>query len=269
VDCSVRNGVQCTTQLRSLESQEQMAAQEPNRDRLGKDTTRHASGEETMSTLVPTRTSFRTVDLFTDVVIGARRRIKKVTLSCEPRGSRDDFPTGQSRLFLAINPALELRIPKGLSIQQYSYRGDTFLFSFPNWLDMQEPGAWQSQSASGAIYLSRTDLQKCFGVSGVLLLQILIADHRGPCLTSRHKHLRTRELFDPLDAGLGTQYRRGDNVWRCLKDRLEIPPGEPHQLRRMGSGPSVNLIQMYGACGTEEGPCGPLLDMTDHIYECD
>jgi len=181
----------------------------------------------------------------------------------------DDFPTGQSRLFLAINPTLDLRIPKGLLIQQCTYRNDTFLFSFPRWMDVQEPASWQSQSASGAIYLSRTDLQRCFGVSGVLLLQILIADRQTPCVTSRHKHLRTRELFDPIDAALGTEIRRGDNIWRSMRERVEIPPNEPHQLRRVEEGPSVNLIQMYGACGTEIGPSGPLLDMSDHIYECD
>jgi hypothetical protein len=222
-----------------------------------------------MSTLERTRTHFRTVDLFTDVIIGARRRIKKVTLSLTPRGSMDDFPTGESRLFLAINPNIDFRLSRGLQIEQHTYRGDTFLYGFPRWMDVQNPNAWQSQSASGALYLSRTDLARWFGVSGILLLQILSADRETPCYTSRHKHLRTREVFDPLDAALGTEYQRGTGGWLRLRERLEVPPCEPHQLRRVEPGPSVNLIQMYGACGTEEGPCGPLLDMTDHIYQCD
>ncbi len=100
---------------------------------------------------------------------------------------------------------------------------ERFYLQFPAWMDVQtQMAAWQSQSTSGAVYLSRTDLRCAFGVAGVLLLQLLPVVGNA-CLTSRHFHRETREIFDPLDAELGTEYRRGDARWRPLRERLEVP----------------------------------------------
>lgn len=217
--------------------------------------------------ILPIRTNQETIDLYTDVIVGARRRIKKITLHCGPARGGDALARESSRLLLAINPVYKLRTMQPRSVHRFRYGGNTFWFHFPKWMDVQlNPDSWRSQSRSGALYLSRTDLGGHFSVAGVLLLQILMAGEGSPCLTSWHEHRHTRELFDPLDAAGATEYRRGALGWRVLKERLEIPPGEPHQLRRVAPGPSVNLIQMYGACKTEQGRFGPLLDMTDHIY---
>jgi hypothetical protein len=212
-------------------------------------------------------TALPTIDLYTEVIIGSRRSIKSVALECATRTNGRQASPEDWHLLLAINPQIPPSRPRPRPLRCVRCGGNTYLFSFPRWMDQPlDAQSWISQSNSGALYLSRTDLRLTFGVPGVLLLQILEAAPRGPCFTSLHEHYETREIFDPLDDAGQTEFRRGHDPWNVLKQRLEIAPRELHQLRRISPGVSVNLIQMYGACSVESGPGGPRLDMSDHIY---
>lgn len=219
-----------------------------------------------MASIIASVTERPTVELDAEVIIGAtscRRRIALEVAGHEPAMHVED---AESRLLLAINPTIPFAPLENIELREMARGSQRFYLQFPLWMDVQgEFAAWQSQSVSGAVYLSRTDLRAAFGVPGVLL-QLLPVDSRLPCLTSRHYHRRTSEIFDPLDAGLGTEYRRGDARWRPLRERLEVPPGVRHQLRRVRPGYSVNLIQMYGDSRILPGPDGPKLDMSDHVY---
>jgi hypothetical protein len=220
-----------------------------------------------MASIITSAIERPTVELDAEVIIGAascRRRIALECLGCDAAPRLDE---GESRLLLAINPTIPFMPLENLELREMARGNERFYLQFPAWMDVQTQfAAWQSQSVSGAVYLSRTDLRAAFGVAGVLLLQVLPVAAGQPCLTSRHYHRQTREIFDPLDAELGAEYRRGDARWRPLRERLEVPPGVRHQLRRAKPGYSVNLIQMYGASFIRIGPEGPMLDMSDHIY---
>jgi hypothetical protein len=219
-----------------------------------------------MASITQSRTQQSTVELDAEVIIGATACRRIISLEFVSPGNAPCLGEGESRLLLAINPTVPFRPLNGLQLHEMACGSERFYLQFPAWMDVQaQRTAWRSQSASGAIYLSRTDLRGPFGVAGVLLLQVLPVA-AGPCLTSRHFHRATREIFDPLDAALGTEYRRGDARWRPLRDRLEVPVLVRHQLRRLQRGYSVNLIQMYGASRVLAGPHGALLDMADHIY---
>jgi len=219
-----------------------------------------------MASITTPGTERPTLELDAEVIIGAAKCRRLVALECTPHQRVTSLSDGPSRLLVAINPTVPFTPIEGLELYEMARGSERFYLQFPGWMDRQtEFEAWQSQSTSGAVYLSRTDLLPSFGVSSVLLLQVLPATI-GPCLTSRHFHRQTSEIFDPLDAGLGTQYRRGDARWRPLKERLEVPALVRHQLRRTQPGYSVNLIQMYGPGRIVMGPRGRLLDMSDHIY---
>jgi hypothetical protein len=220
-----------------------------------------------MASITTSRTERPTVELDAEVIIGATACRRLVALEFAPRDLSACLGETESRLLLAINPTIPFTPVDGLELHEMARGNERFYLQFPLWMDVQTQfDAWESQSTSGAIYLSRTDLEAIFGAPGVLLLQVLPVATR-VCLTSRHFHRQTSEIFDPLDAGLGTEYRRGDARWRPLRERLEVPPLVRHQLRRVRPGYSVNLIQMYGPLSRiVAGPHGPLLDMSDHIY---
>jgi hypothetical protein len=220
-----------------------------------------------MATIVESVTGRPTIELDAEVIIGARACRRRIALQLEGRESTTQLEECESRLLLAINPTVPFVPLDSVELREMARGSQRFYLQFPDWMDAQpEFGAWQSQSVSRAMYLSRTDLGRRFGVPGVLLLQVLAVDSHQPCLTSRHYHRRTHEIFDPLDGETCAEYRRGDARWRPLRERLEVPPGVRHQLRRVGPGYSVNLIQMYGASRIVAGPDGPRLDMSDHIY---
>ena len=205
-----------------------------------------------------------TIDLETEVIIGARWARRRISLVCSPPC---DASPGASSLLVAINPTIDLPQLRYPSVQRYRLGTDTYWLQLPSWMEAPSlPEAWSSQSISGALYPSRTDLRSCFGVPGVVLLQVLRAESGIPCLTSRHEHYQTREVFEPLDDAQQTEYRQGDGRWRTLRRRLEVEPHTRHQLRRVEPGFSVVLIQMYGATRIDQGPLGPMLDMSDHIY---
>lgn len=218
-----------------------------------------------MATTIPITTGRPLIDLETEVILGGSRYRKHVPLMCVPRrGSRCE--PSDARLLLAINPERRLLPPRMPGLRHCVYRGDAYWFRFPSWLEPADSAVWASQSTSGALYLSRSDLCSHFGVSGVVLLQVLSAQPDAPCVTSRHFHRITREIFDPLDSGCQTQFHDNQRGWQAMRERLEVPPGLCHQLRREEPGFSVNLIQMYGPCRMLQGPHGPMLDMSDHIY---
>jgi hypothetical protein len=219
-----------------------------------------------MASIVASVTDRPTVELDAEVIVGAVSSRRRIALEV-PGGDSGCRLHSESRLLLAINPTIPFLPLEHVELREMARGSQRFYLQFPAWMDVQRDfAASQSQSVSGAIYLSRTDLQATLGVPGVLLLQVLPVDSHEPCLTSRHFHRRTHEIFDPLDADLATEYRRGDARWRPLRDRLEVPPRVRHQLRRSEPGYSVNLIQMYGPCRVLAGPDGSRLDMSDHIY---
>jgi hypothetical protein len=216
-----------------------------------------------MASVFPTITA---LDIHTETIVGNRRHSRSISLPV----STDVVSAFQDcRLLVTVNRRLDMDRSRYGRIQRCEHEGNVFEFCLPQWMDAQaDPRHWRSQSRSSALYLSRTDLLPCFGISGVILLQILLARSEAPCFTSRHKHLRTREVFNPLNAG-PAEIRRGDNRWQKLDSRFEIPPGEIHQLRNLWAGPSIVLIQMYGDCRIDNGANGPRLDMSDHIYQPD
>jgi hypothetical protein len=205
-------------------------------------------------------------ELYVEVIVGARRRISRVRLAFDP--PERATPIGNDRcLLLGIDARVDFTLSPAAPLARCALLDHAFQFRFPAWMDARlDPATWRSQSESGALYLSRTDLYPTFGVSGVLLVQLLWVNQARPCFTSLHKHHHTRELFDPLDPGGESEYRRGNMPWRPLHRRIEIPPGELHQLRRLAPGVSLNMLQMYGPYGIVPSSKGPLLDMTDHDY---
>jgi hypothetical protein len=207
-----------------------------------------------------------TLELNAEVIIGARRSQRRLTLDCTPEFSAD-VVTGDERLLVAINPTVHLALLRYPAVERFSLGEDVFWLQLPSWMQPPtSPESWRSQSVSGALYPSRTDLREAYGVPGVVLLQLLKSRWGAPCFTSCHRHLGTREVFEPLDEAGHTHWRQASGRWRRLTRRLDIEPGVQHQLRRVEPGFSVVLIQMYGITSIEHGPSGPQLDMSDHIY---
>ena len=220
-----------------------------------------------MASLVSLALERPTLDLDVEVIVGTRRSRRQVALACAPEGDRIGSSRADTGMLVAINPRRSFSSRFDRGVHWFQFERDTFALCLPPWMDLQlNTRNWRSQSVSGAIYLSRSDLLSALGARGVLLLQVLKAAPNRPCYTSRHEHLDTCEVFDPLDGGLGTEYRRGDAQWRGLKERLEVPPQTRHQLRRVKAGFSVNLIQMYGISCVLPGKVGAVLDMSDHRY---
>jgi hypothetical protein len=226
-----------------------------------------------MASTLSSSTRNRTVELCCETILGQRRHSKNIRLAlpADVDGrlpGNDSLPGNRHHLLVAINRTIDLDRSLHPDVHRAAHHDDMFEFSFPQWMDAQrDPRGWQSQSASGALYLSRTDLMPVFGIAGVVLLQVLQGRESGPCLTSRHKHHRTREVFEPLDSETVSEIRRDTGHWQRLDTRCEIPPGEVHQLRNVRPRPSVVLIQMYGDCRIAQSESGPRLDMSDHIYQ--
>jgi hypothetical protein len=193
--------------------------------------------------------------------------VRSVTLDAVPAWGLPPSWQDETHLLVAINPEVGLDELAEPGVQRQVLDGDEFYYRFPSWLDAPARAeAWRSQSVSGALYLSRTDLFERFDVECVLLLQVLRAGAGAPCYTSYHSHDVTREVFEPLDGAGAAEYRNGTGGWHRLHDRLDVPPRTAHQLRRVRPGMSVNLIQMFGPVRLHSGADGARLDMRDHVY---
>jgi hypothetical protein len=213
------------------------------------------------------QTESPTMDFVTEVIVGPHRHVRTVSLEGAPRWGLPDSWQDDTHLLVAINPRVGLDELSEPGVRHGVLDGDDFYFRLPSWMDVQARAEdWRSQSVSGALYLSRTDLCDRFDVPCVLLLQVLRAGPSAPCYTSYHSHDLTREVFEPLDGAGLCEFRNGGDAWHRLDDRLDVPPRTAHQLRRMSPGCSVNLIQMFGPVRIQNGASGNLLDMRDHIY---